>query len=89
MLDNFFSAILNLNIEGKEEKVLPRDISFDPLSDEGGEYCKKIRKAGGRAKWYLELGLVHGYLRARHSSTKARASFLRIKDSILELIKNS
>ena len=33
-LENFFSAILNLEIDGKEEKVLPRDISFDPLSDE-------------------------------------------------------
>ena len=33
-LDNFFSAILNLEIDGKEEKVIPRDISFDPLSDE-------------------------------------------------------
>ena len=33
-LENFFSSILNLNIDGKEEKVLPRDVSFDPLSDE-------------------------------------------------------
>jgi len=32
--ENFFSAILNLNIDDKMEKVLPRDISFDPLSDE-------------------------------------------------------
>ena len=32
--ENFFSVILNLEIDGKEEKVLPRDISFDPLSDE-------------------------------------------------------
>ena len=32
--ENFFSSILNLNIDGKEEKVLPRDISYDPLSDE-------------------------------------------------------
>jgi len=32
--ENFFSAILNLDIDGKKEKVLPRDISFDPLSDE-------------------------------------------------------
>jgi large subunit ribosomal protein L25 len=32
--ENFFSAILNLNIDGKEEKVLPRDISYHPLSDE-------------------------------------------------------
>jgi len=33
-LENFFSAILNLEIDGKKEKVIPRDISFDPLSDE-------------------------------------------------------
>ena len=33
-LENFFSAILNLEIDGTEEKVIPRDISFDPLSDE-------------------------------------------------------
>ena len=32
--ESFFSAILNLDIDGKKEKVLPRDISFDPLSDE-------------------------------------------------------
>jgi len=32
--DSFFSAILNLKIDGEEEKVLPRDISFDPLSDD-------------------------------------------------------
>ena len=32
--DNFLSNILNLNIDGKEEKVLPKNISFDPLSDE-------------------------------------------------------
>ena len=32
--ENFFSGILNLKIDGKEEKVLPRDIAFDPLSDE-------------------------------------------------------
>ena len=82
-----------LVLQSKDFANLPNTIvfsaEFDPLSDEGGEYCKKIRKAGGRAKWYLELGLVHGYLRARHSSRKARASFVRIKDSILELIKNS
>jgi len=32
--ENFLSNILNLDIEGKKEKVIPRDISFDPLSDE-------------------------------------------------------
>ena len=32
--ENFLSNILNLNIDGNEEKVLPKDISFHPLSDE-------------------------------------------------------
>ena len=32
--ENFLSSILNLNIDGEEEKVLPRDITFHPLSDE-------------------------------------------------------
>ena len=78
-----------LVLQGKDFKNLPNTIvfsaEFDPLSDEGGEYCKKIREAGGQAKWHLELGLVHGYLRARHSSKKARASFMRIKNSIIDL----
>ena len=32
--ENFLSNVLNLNIEGKEEKVLPREVKFDPVSDE-------------------------------------------------------
>ena len=32
--ENFLSNVLNLNIAGKEEKVLPREVEFDPVSDE-------------------------------------------------------
>ena len=32
--ENFLSNVLNLNIDGKEEKVLPREVKFDPVSDE-------------------------------------------------------
>jgi len=32
--ENFLSSLLNLSIDGKEERVIPRDISFHPLSDE-------------------------------------------------------
>ncbi len=32
--ENFLSNVLNLNIDGKEEKVLPREVKFDPISDE-------------------------------------------------------
>ena len=62
---------------------------FDPLSDDGKEYCERIRKQGGDAKWYLELGLVHGYLRARHISLRAKMSFNRILNSIGEIARNN
>ena len=32
--ENFLSNILDIDIEGKKEKVLPKDISYDPISDE-------------------------------------------------------
>lgn len=50
----------------------------DPLSDDGRDYCEAIRKAGGQSVWFNEVGLVHGYLRARHSVPRARESFKRI-----------
>jgi len=32
--ENFLSNVLSINIDGKEQKVLPRDITFDTISDE-------------------------------------------------------
>ena len=39
----------------------------DPLSSDGEAYGSRIQAAGGKAWWFEEPGLVHGYLRARHS----------------------
>jgi acetyl esterase len=50
----------------------------DPLCDDGDVYAKNIRSAGGEAHCTIEPGLVHGYLRARHSATRAKESFERI-----------
>ena len=50
----------------------------DPLSDDGQHYCKHIKEADGTAHWINEKGLVHGYLRARHSVQRAAESFDRI-----------
>lgn len=50
----------------------------DPLADDGRDYRDAITAAGGRAVWHNETGLVHGYLRARHSVPRAAASFARI-----------
>tara|TARA_Y100000590_G_scaffold302260_1_gene340745 strand:+ start:151 stop:930 length:780 start_codon:yes stop_codon:yes gene_type:complete len=32
--ETFMSKVIDLNIDGSSEKVLPRDISYDPVSDE-------------------------------------------------------
>lgn len=57
----------------------------DPLSSDGETYRDAILAAGGKAWWHEEPGLVHGYLRARHTVRRARESFGRIVDAITAL----
>jgi len=68
---------------------LPPTVAFgaecDPLCDDAEAYAAAIRAAGGRAVSFTETGLVHGYLRARHSATRARDSFARIVASVAAL----
>ncbi len=54
----------------------------DPLADDAPAYAAKVRAAGGLAWAITEPGLVHGYLRARHSVPRAAASFDRITRTI-------
>ncbi|TIN21522.1 MAG: alpha/beta hydrolase [Mesorhizobium sp.] len=57
----------------------------DPLSSDGEAYRDRVVAAGGRAYWFEEPGLVHGYLRGRHTVGRARASFTRIVDAVATL----
>ncbi|MEZ2328608.1 alpha/beta hydrolase [Mesorhizobium sp. RCC_202] len=59
----------------------------DPLSSDGEAYRDRVLAAGGRAYWFEEPGLVHGYLRARHTVGRARASFSRIVEAVSVLGK--
>lgn len=59
----------------------------DPLSSDGEAYRDRVRSAGGKAFSREETGLVHGYLRARHTVERARASFTRIVDAVKALGK--
>ncbi|MFK7861200.1 MAG: alpha/beta hydrolase [Granulosicoccus sp.] len=72
-----------------EFSQLPPTVVFgaecDPLCDDGERYCQHIAGAGGKAHWVKERGLVHGYLRARHSVDRAAMSFNRIVDAINSL----
>ena len=57
----------------------------DPISDDARDYVARILGAGGRAELIEEPGLVHGYLRARTTVTRARDSFARILDRIARM----
>lgn len=57
----------------------------DPLSSDGEAYRDRIVAAGGQAVWREEPGLVHGYLRARHSVGRARRSFAWIVQTLKSL----
>lgn len=65
---------------------LPPSIVFsaecDPLSDSGRNYAAAVKSAGGEAYWFLDHGLVHGHLRARHSAERAGQCFQRILQAI-------
>ncbi len=50
----------------------------DPLSGDAPVYCARLTNAGGKAVCFEEKGLVHGYLRARHSVSRACDSFTRM-----------
>lgn len=51
---------------------------IDPLRDDGKVYVERLVAAGVPARWINEPGLVHGFLRARLMSSRAKASFARI-----------
>ncbi|PWK65718.1 alpha/beta hydrolase [Aminobacter sp. AP02] len=57
----------------------------DPLSSDGEAYGERVVAAEGHAFWHEEPGLVHGYLRARHTVARARESFDRIVDAVAVL----
>jgi len=53
----------------------------DPLASDAWVYAQRLCAAGVSVALTIEPGLVHGYLRARHSTAAARDSFRRIADA--------
>ena len=78
-------------LQDKDFSRLPPTVVFtaqcDPLCDDGRHYRDAVAAADGRAFLFEEEGLVHGYLRARHSVARAGASFDRIMEAISALGK--
>jgi acetyl esterase/lipase len=82
--DATFSALADTDFSGLPPTVVITG-QCDLLSDDGRDYRDALLAAGGKAVWVEEPGLVHGYLRARHSVARAKASFTRIIEAISAL----
>jgi acetyl esterase len=82
--DTTFAPLADRNLSGLPPTIVIT-AECDPLSSDGETYRDRILAAGGKAWWHEEAGLVHGYLRARHSVARARESFTRIVESIKAL----
>ena len=63
---------------------------IDPLSDDCALYAKALQGAGVKVENHTQagMGLVHGYLRARHMSDKAATNFQQICATVLALGSN-
>ena len=58
---------------------------IDPLRQDAEDYAGLLAAAGVPTMFRNEVGLVHGYLRARHMSRAAARSFAAIAEALLEM----
>ena len=79
--DPRFAPLNDTDFSGLPDTIII-SAECDPLSDDGRHYRDKILAAGGKAIWNNEPGLVHAYLRSRHSVERARSSFRRIVTAV-------
>ncbi len=84
--DPSFAPLADTNFSDLPKTVV-LSAECDPLCDDGRLYCDAINNAGGQAQWRCEKGLVHSYLRARHTSVKAKASFKAMTDALSNLAR--
>lgn len=61
----------------------------DPLVSDAALYAARLAAAGVPVALTVEPGLVHGYLRARHSTAAGRAAFGRIAAALAGLAKGN
>ena len=66
--------------------ILTADL--DPLRDDGIQYARRIKAEKGSCHHIVGKGLVHGFIRARHTSKKANKNFLEMITEIKKLEKS-
>jgi acetyl esterase len=85
--DPGFVALANTDLSGlPPTHLFPAEV--DPLCDDCELYAQALQAVGVEAVNHLEVGqgLVHGHLRARNVSSKAKANFDGICASITQLL---
>ncbi|MCB1387408.1 MAG: alpha/beta hydrolase [Nitratireductor sp.] len=82
--DPAYFALTDTDFSGLPPTVMI-SAECDPLNDDCRDYRDAILAAGGRAHWIEGKGLVHGFLRARHSATRARQRFAQIVQAVAAL----
>ena len=55
---------------------------FDPLSDDGRRYVRRLLEAGVDAELHCARDMIHGFVRARESGPEAAAEFAAICRSL-------
>ena len=55
---------------------------FDPLRDDAGEFARRLEADGGDVELRIEPQMIHGWLRARHTSPGAGRAWTAFCDAI-------
>ena len=58
---------------------------LDPLADDGPDFANKLKASGVSTQVIVERGLMHGWIRARHSSPRAAQAFSRVVQALIKL----
>ena len=80
-------APLLLTEYGFFPKSLIITADIDPIRDDGMIFHEQLIAAGVESTYRNEIQLVHGFLRARHLSRRAKESFSAMTDFICDILE--
>ncbi|MCB1420891.1 MAG: alpha/beta hydrolase [Nitratireductor sp.] len=82
--DPAFKPLMDTDFSGLPPTVMV-SADCDPLNDDCRNYRDALLAAGCKAHWVEGKGLIHGFLRARHTAEPAKAAFGEITNAIAAL----
>ena len=82
--DPSFKPLMDTDFSGLPPTIMV-SADCDPLNDDCPDYRDALLAAGGKAHWVEGKGLIHGFLRARHTAEPAREAFAEITSAVAAL----